>query len=411
MGIGCDLPAASGLSTSSALVCSIFLSVDAAQPQPLASRSEYKDNIFGVQGGLPLELYAYLGCIENGQSFRALAGDRGVGTFGGSEDHTAIMGCTRDALAVFGFCPTRFEQSVPFPASLRFVVAVSGVIAEKTSSAKERYNEAALRARYAAQALCVTFLADALDEMSRGASASGDSAAETRAAALEALRARIIMADDESMEEEAEMAEGQRGDTDSHDGRRPLALSSSSTGEAGEGSNVVTRRTRRPSRLVDRFDQFHFESSTVVPKLATCFQRIAAAEKGMCGDGAEEQGVAREERARILSEMGSLVDQSQEKSETLLGNIVQETSWLPAQARCLGAYAASAFGAGFGGSVWAVVEASEAEAFTGRWAESYADAFPDASPRSSFFTMRPGPAATRIHPLPVAPEKCGDCVI
>lgn len=39
----------------------------------------------------PNRRYEYLGCIENGQSFKTLVGDKGVGTFGGSEDHTAIM--------------------------------------------------------------------------------------------------------------------------------------------------------------------------------------------------------------------------------------------------------------------------------------------------------------------------------
>ena len=39
-------------------------------------------------------LVEYLGCIENGQSFGILTGESGVGTFGGSEDHTAIL-CAR----------------------------------------------------------------------------------------------------------------------------------------------------------------------------------------------------------------------------------------------------------------------------------------------------------------------------
>ena len=51
----------------------------------------------------------------------------------------------------------------------------------------------------------------------------------------------------------------------------------------------------------------------------------------------------------------SLVDQSQAATEQLLGNQVPETVWLAREARGLGAIAASAFGAGFGGSVWALV--------------------------------------------------------
>ena len=38
-----------------------------------------------------------------------------VGTFGGSEDHTAIMCCTAGHLAQYAFCPTRLEATLAFP--------------------------------------------------------------------------------------------------------------------------------------------------------------------------------------------------------------------------------------------------------------------------------------------------------
>ena len=44
-----------------------------------------------------------------------LPGDAGVGTFGGSEDHTAILLCAAGELRQYGFCPTRLEAAVPFP--------------------------------------------------------------------------------------------------------------------------------------------------------------------------------------------------------------------------------------------------------------------------------------------------------
>ena len=50
----------------------------------------------------PEILAGYLATIENGQSFGSLAGDRGVGTFGGSEDHTAICCCRAGRAA--GLC-------------------------------------------------------------------------------------------------------------------------------------------------------------------------------------------------------------------------------------------------------------------------------------------------------------------
>ena len=48
----------------------------------------------------------YLGCNENGQNFKGLVGDKGVGTFGGSEDHTAIMSCSSGNLNMYSYCPT-----------------------------------------------------------------------------------------------------------------------------------------------------------------------------------------------------------------------------------------------------------------------------------------------------------------
>ncbi|MGI9174434.1 MAG: galactokinase family protein, partial [Rhodothermales bacterium] len=83
-------------------------------------------------------------------------------------------------------------------------------------------------------------------------------------------------------------------------------------------------------------------------------------------------------------------------AEWLLGNQVEETVFLAQQARRLGAIAASAFGAGFGGSVWALITAGEAEAFAAAWAERYAAAFPEAAQRADFFTERPGPGAFRL---------------
>ena len=90
-------------------------------------RDAFKKNITS-----PEDLMEYLGCNENGQSFKGLAGDKGVGTFGGSEDHTAIMSCTSGNLHLYSYCPTVAEAVVSCPPDMVFVVAVSGNIAEKT---------------------------------------------------------------------------------------------------------------------------------------------------------------------------------------------------------------------------------------------------------------------------------------
>ena len=49
---------------------------------------------------------------------------------------------------------------------------------------------------------------------------------------------------------------------------------------------------------------------------------------------------------------------------------------LAAQAKGCGAIAASAFGAGFGGSVWALVRDADVPSFIEKWSADYAKAFP-----------------------------------
>ncbi|GAG45487.1 unnamed protein product, partial [marine sediment metagenome] len=60
--------------------------------------------------------------------------------------------------------------------------------------------------------------------------------------------------------------------------------------------------------------------------------------------------------------------------------------------------AASAFGAGFGGSVWALVAAGKAEEFVQRWASRYKHAHPQAAGGAKFFLTSPGPAAFELTP-------------
>ena len=81
--------------------------------------------------------------------------------------------------------------------------------------------------------------------------------------------------------------------------------------------------------------------------------------------------------------LGQLAADSQSDAESLLGNQIPETTVLPRAARALGAIASRSFGAGFGGSVWALVERSRAEEFARRWT-------PDA------FVAAPGPALVEL---------------
>ena len=94
--------------------------------------------------------------------------------------------------------------------------------------------------------------------------------------------------------------------------------------------------------------------------------------------------------------LGELVDRSQQAAEKLLGNQVPETIALASSARQIGAIAASAFGAGFGGSVWALVPCTAEAEFLAEWRTRYASSFPRAAQQAEFFTTGAGPALTRI---------------
>ena len=99
--------------------------------------------------------------------------------------------------------------------------------------------------------------------------------------------------------------------------------------------------------LVERFSQFYDESEVCVAGMADAFAAMAAS-------GGVEGSEA----------LASLTAMSHRMTVQELHNTVEVTEWLPWQAtqhaECL---CASAFGAGFGGSCWALVKAAEADAF------------------------------------------------
>lgn len=304
--ISSTLPPAAGLSSSSAVVTGITLLL--ARLNHLDQRPAWKENLPTQEN-----LAAYLGTIENGRSFGALAGDRGVGTFGGSQDHTAILCCKPGTLSQYRFCPVHHERDIPMPAGYVFAIASSGVIAEKTGQAMDKYNRVSLRAAAIVDqwntatgqhALC---LADALD--------SSPDAPD---------RLRLVLAQSQSGEFAAD-------------------------------------------DLLRRLDQHIEEARQIIP---------AAGDALLSGD---------------LARFGQLVDRSQWLAESGLENQVPQTSFLARKARELGAVAASAFGAGFGGSVWAMVRAGDATAFLSAWTTAYSAAFPEESTRAVWFTSRCAP--------------------
>jgi len=267
------------------------------------------------------DLAGYLGTIENGQTFGSLAGDRGGGTFGGSEDHTAMLCARAGHLSQYAYRPVQFQRAIALPAGYTFAVAASGGAAEKTGQAMEQYNRASRLVRE-----------------------------------LERL-----------------------WQADSGGEPRPLAAILAGSADAAGAPRAAERLTRLvqsasggpfpAEALLARLEHFRVENEQVLP---------AAGDALASGD---------------LAGFGRLVDRSQEAAETLLGNQVPETVFLAGAARRLGAVAASAFGAGFGGSVWALVAQDRVAALLGAWEAAYCREFPQHAGQACFFATAAGPAA------------------
>lgn len=97
-----------------------------------------------------------------------------------------------------------------------------------------------------------------------------------------------------------------------------------------------------------------------------------------------------------LDAFGALVDDSQSSAERWLANQIPETMALARLARARGAIAASAFGAGFGGSVWALVRTPDASTFIETWRADYLGRFPAHADLAQFFVTAPGPPRIRV---------------
>jgi galactokinase len=140
-----DVPRAAGVSSSSALVvavASVLADLAGLEDQP-----EWRAAIRSK-----LDLAGYLGAVENGLAFPGLAGAGGVGTHGGSEDHTAILASQPGRVAAFAYVPVRRLADAPMPEAWRFIIMTSGVHADKAGDAREpRGVDAGRRARVTAR--------------------------------------------------------------------------------------------------------------------------------------------------------------------------------------------------------------------------------------------------------------------
>ena len=328
-----DLPPAAGISSSSALICGAALALAAATgldqlPQWTRHLSDR------------IALAQYFAALEAGRNFPLLnhtsAASAGVGTRGGSEDHTAILAAKPNTLSLFRYCPTMRLADIPFPADHTFVIATSGVIADKTGRAKDLYNRAADLAKQLAQIW--------RDHTHR----------------TEPHLAAIALA-----------------------GRQHL-----------DRLCDILAHLDSPA-LQRRLDHFLEESESLVPAAASALAEFR------------------------FDDFARLTARSQLFAESLLQNQTPETSFLAQTAQNRGQLpisirdknrgqlppspddphppiAASAFGAGFGGAVWALVPRSIAADFLNAWKQDYNARFPQHAPNASFFLTSPGPPASRI---------------
>ena len=360
----CDLPEASGMSSSSAVIILTFLAL-AARNQ-LASKPQFQRLL-----PTPELLCHYLGCIENGQDCGAeLPGDTGVGTFGGSEDHTAILLCSAGELQQYSFCPTALEARVPMPRSLCFVIAVSGATARKGAEKLADYNNAVLLAGWAAAAA-----AEAQAAVEAQAATPTDAANAKGCTRVESSHSKVEGKRRPTLASITAEAASQLGLPPSDEMVRRTAMDQISLADKGSHPSGCSEGALRR-----RYEQFHHESEVIIPAVSAALAR--------------HRQIPAEALHAVLS---AQVGRSHALSSTHLRNTLAETDWLPAAAQRLGAIAASAFGAGFGGSVWALVRCEEARAFCEAWEQEYASIFPERRVNARFFTMpMPAPGACSV---------------
>lgn len=110
--ISSDLPAAAGLSSSSALIVAITLG--------LLRANGYNPGFEDLMRVLP-------------------EGEQFVGTRGGGMDHAASLGSRAGCASLVSFAPAAIRH-VPIPRDWSFFIADSGVRAEKSGAVREKYN-------------------------------------------------------------------------------------------------------------------------------------------------------------------------------------------------------------------------------------------------------------------------------
>jgi galactokinase len=295
-----SLPRSSGLSSSSAFIT--LLAIAVARVNALPDRARWRKYI-----PTRLAFAEYCGAIEMGAPFGPFPGERGVGTRGGAQDHTAILCNDADSVGAFRYLPAEVMGRATFPAHWSILVGVSGVRATKSGGAREDYNRAS---DLVSSLLTRWNAAEGRSDVSLAAALGSSTQAPERLAQLAAY-----------------------GDD------APLQLA--------------------------RLEQFRAETERIVPSALVA---ISSADHAA---------------------LGRLAVESQQRAEVALRNQIPETMFLTRAAMAAGAHASTAFGAGFGGAVWAIVDTADADAVEARWRASYEQAFPERARRAAWMRGRP----------------------
>lgn len=284
--LGSTIPTSSGMSSSSALVISVAMAV-------FDANGLWESPEWAPVAADPLAFAQYCAAIESGAAWGPFAGDAGVGTRGGAQDHIAICASEQGTVGAYTYLPGRVMQRVHWPDAWRILVATSGVRATKTGNAMQPYNRVA-----------------------------------------DSLRAMVAVWNTETGRRDATLAEVLHSAPEAYDQLRTLAPRAAS-------ESVSTEYLRA------RVAQYREETTVIVPQMLEAIGRADA------------------------TAVGELMQRSQELAESALQNQVPQTSWLAAHAREHGAVGATAFGAGFGGAVWALVMADDAERVAESWMRAY----------------------------------------
>ncbi|GMQ81349.1 MAG: galactokinase family protein [Rhodothermia bacterium] len=303
-----DIPRASGMSSSSAFVIGTWICIAA-----LSEVTQFDSFQQNIQTGA--DLAAYMACVENGFAFKDLRGDAGVGTMGGAQDHAAILFSEPRTLGLFQYRPLRRLETVSLPTDLTFVIASSGMRAQKTTGAKGDYNSV------------VRLAAQSVDIWSK---AMGEKRATLR---------DVVTSCDFSLDAFESCVNKKESDVDIR------------------------------YALLNRVRQFIEETQIVIPGVIESLQT---------GD---------------YESLQRHVFRSQQMADEWLGNQVTETRHLVDAARDNGALASSAFGAGFGGSVWALVPSKDSLRFLEQWFAAYGRSFQHRLRKAYFFQEKTGPGA------------------